>query len=317
MVQKLKQILGPGPFAMVTAGLFFSGMAVLVKAVSVTIPLFQVTFFRAAVSAVIILVAMLHRKISLRGQNQKLLLVRALAGFTAMCLNFYALSQINLGDAAVLHQTTPFFVMILSWLVLREPFYRSLWVLTLLCFGGIAIVMRPTGYIVNLGGMAALASAVFASAAYVSIRHLHKTDSFWTMAFYFMATAAILSFPPMLATWKSPTALEYLMLIGTGLLGTLGQLFMTYAYKHEEASWVAPFAYAGVLLSFLWGILFFKEVPSLFTIVGAILTVAGGIGILLVKKNVRVPIPPALPDTAFGDEGEAGGENKGLRDPAV
>jgi len=285
---------------MILAGLCFSGMAAAVKAVSASVPLFEITFFRAGIAALIILGAMLKRGVSVKGSNQKLLMVRSLAGFTAMCLNFYALSVIDLGDAAVLHKTTPFFVMLLSWFFLGEKFFRSLLGLTLICFAGILVVLRPTGDLFNLGGMAALASAVFAASAYVSIRHLHKTDTFWTMAFYFMATAATLSFPPMLATWVTPSWVDLVLLFATGVFGTLGQLLMTYAYKHEEASWVAPFTYAGILFSFLWGILFFYETPSPWTLFGATLVAGGGIGILLVKKTLRVPIPPALPDTAPG-----------------
>jgi drug/metabolite transporter (DMT)-like permease len=210
-----------------------------------------------------------------------------------MCLNFYALSMINLGDASLLHQTTPFFVILFSVFFLGETFYRRLLMMTLLCFIGIGVILRPSGNLFNYGGLAALASSLFAATAYVSIRHLHKTDSFWTMSFYFMTAAAVLSIPPMLTHWVNPTGMEWLFLIGTGLTGTLGQLWMTYSYKYEAASFVAPFAYAGVLFSFLLGILFFEEVPSAMTLLGAALTVGGAIGILLIKKGLR----PALDDT--------------------
>jgi drug/metabolite transporter (DMT)-like permease len=269
---------------MIGAGLAFSVMSGFVKAVSERIPVFQVTFFRGAVSAVIILTVMLVKGISLKGENQKILLVRSLSGFTAMSLNFFALSKINLGDASLLHQTTPFFVILFSVLFLGEAFYRRLLWMTLLCFIGIGVILRPGGNLFNYGGLAALTSSVFAATAYVSIRHLHKTDSFWTMSFYFMATAAILSAPPMLTQWVNPSATEWLLLIGTGLTGTLGQLWVTYSYKYEDASWVAPFAYAGVLFSFMWGIVFFKEVPTWLTLVGATLTVGGAIGILMIRR---------------------------------
>jgi drug/metabolite transporter (DMT)-like permease len=290
MVQKIKQWVGVGPLSMIGAGLAFSVMSAFVKAASVHIPIFQITFFRAAVSAVIILIATKLKGIRLKGENQKILLVRSLSGFTSMCLNFYALSQINLGDASVLHQTTPFFVILFSVLLLGEKLYRPLLLITLVCFAGISVVLRPSGHLFNYGGMAALTSAVFAAGAYVSIRHLHKTDSFWTMSFYFMATAAVLSAPPMVTNWVNPTGREWLLLVGTGLTGTLGQLWMTYSYKHEHASFVAPFAYAGVLFSFLWGVWFFNEVPTVLTLLGAGLTAGGAIGILLVKKGMDPPL---------------------------
>ncbi len=287
-----------GPLAMIAAGLFFSMMAVLVKKLSQTLPIFEVIFFRSAVSALIIFFAMVRFGIRIRGSNQKVLLIRSFSGFTAMCLNFFSISQIQLGDASVLQQSTPFFVILFSWVFLGESLHRSLLGLTLVCFTGIALVLRPSGELFNLGGMASLVGAIFAAGAYVSVRHLHKTDTFWSMAFYFMATAAFLSLPPLLVTWKTPNWEEGLMLLGTGIFGTLGQLLMTYAYKQDEASWVAPFAYAGVLFSFLWGALFFRETPGVFTLLGALLTVGGGIGILRLKKNSGLPIPPALPDTS-------------------
>jgi len=295
MVQRLKHLIGPGPFAMLLAGLFFACMAVMVKKVSGSIPVFEITFFRAAVSALIIGIGIFKKGISLKGSNQKILMVRALSGFTAMCLNFYAIGMIKLGDAALLHQTTPVFVMILSWIFLSEKFYPSLLSLIFITFMGVALVLRPSGEVFNLGGGAALLSAVFASGAYVAIRHLHQTESHWTMAFYFMFAAAVLSLVPMLLTWKTPTLSEAAMLVMSGIFGTLGQLFMTYAYKHEEASWVAPFSYAGVLFAIVFGIVFFEEVPDGWTLFGAMLIVLGGVFLVRLKNSVRLPIPETNP----------------------
>jgi drug/metabolite transporter (DMT)-like permease len=92
--------------------------------------------------------------------------------------------------------------------------------------------LKPSGEVVNLAGLAGLAGAIFAAGAYVSIRQLHQTDSFWTMTFYFMAVAALLSLAPMLMTWKTPTPREWILLLGSGLCGTLGQLLMTLSYKN-------------------------------------------------------------------------------------
>lgn len=292
---KLKKVLGHGPLAMSCAGLFFAGMAAMVKQVGQTIPLFEVTFFRAAVSALIIGLAMRAQGASLVGKNQRLLIVRALSGFAAMSLNFYALAHIGLGDASLLNQTSPVFVMAFSWCFLGEKLHRHLLALTLLSFVGITLILRPTGEVFNLPGGAALLSAVFAAGAYVSIRRLHQTESFWTMAFYFMAAAALLSVVPMLFTWKTPSMTQLLLLIGSGAFGTVGQLLMTYAYKHEEASWVAPFSYMGVVFSFILGIICFDEHPDRFTLLGGALTIAAGIATLRLRRGVRLPFSAVIP----------------------
>ncbi len=287
MKEKIFSQLGKGPIAMILAAFFFSIMVAMIKELSKNtgISVFQMTFFRAGVSALILLIIMKSRGISFWGKNQKLLVFRALSGFTAMCLNFYAVTQIRLGDAGVLHQTTPFFVILLSAFLLKEKIKISMIFLTSLCFFGIAIILRPSGEVLNTGGLAALASALFAASAYVSIRHLHQTDSFWTMAFYFMLVSTVMSFFPMCQSWQTPDFKEWTLLISIGVLGTLGQLFMTYAYKHQAASWLAPFAYFGVIFNFIWGFLFFEEKPSSLTLIGAVLTLGGGIGILLLKPK--------------------------------
>ncbi|MFO1464536.1 MAG: DMT family transporter [bacterium] len=295
MPRSLRNLLQHGPVAMVASGLFFAVMGAMVKSLGREIPLFQVTFFRAAVSASLLGTVMWRRGMSLRGKNQRLLLIRALSGFTAMALNFYALARINLGDAAILNQSSPVFVMAFSWFFLGEKFYRSLLWLTLLSFLGITLILRPTGQVFNLAGLAGLGGALFAAGAYVAIRQLHQTDSFWTMAFYFMVVAALLSLPPMLVTWRTPTARQWTMLIGSGVFGTLGQLLMTLAYKNEEASWVAPFSYAGVLFSFTLGVVFFGERPDALTLLGAVLAIGGGVSLVALKNRVRKAELPELP----------------------
>jgi drug/metabolite transporter (DMT)-like permease len=274
-----------GPLAMLISAFFFAVMGACIKALGREIPLFEITFFRAGVSAVLLGAVMLNRGIPLKGKNQGLLLIRALSGFTAMSLNFYALAQIPLGDAALLNHSSPIFVVLLSWFFLDEKLSGLLVLLVLLSFVGILLVLRPSGNVFNLAGMAGLGGAVFAAGAYVAIRQLHQTDSFWTMAFYFMVAAALLSLPPMLATWVTPNWKQTLLLVGSGLFGSLGQLFMTYAYKNDSASWVAPFSYAGVLFSFVLGMIFFGDSLDLTGTLGAILTMLGGVALLFFKSR--------------------------------
>ncbi|MCB1215623.1 MAG: DMT family transporter, partial [Deltaproteobacteria bacterium] len=235
MRKKIINFLGPGPASMILAGLCFSLMAALVKKLNNDfVPISQIVFFRAGVSSLILLSFMLPKGIPLLGRHPKLLLLRSLSGFTAMVLNFYALKKIPLGDAAVLQQSTPLFVLLLSVVFLKETFLKNLLFWILLSLIGILLVLRPSGEIFNLGGLAALSGAFLASVAYVSIRQLHKTDSALTMAFYFMAVASLLSLGPALWFWVQPTPLQLLQLIGAGLLGTGGQLLLTYAYKHDQ-----------------------------------------------------------------------------------
>ena len=63
---------------------------------------------------------------------------------------------------------------------------------------------------------------------------------------------------------------------------------MTRAYSTTQASVIAPFEYASLPISILWGFLFWREVPTLMTLAGAALTLASGM-YLLVQDQKKKP----------------------------
>ena len=62
--------------------------------------------------------------------------------------------------------------------------------------------------------------------------------------------------------------------------GGLAQMLMTEAYRHAEASMVAPFEYTSMILGIVVGYLVFGDVPTLNTLVGGAIVVAAGIFII-------------------------------------
>jgi drug/metabolite transporter (DMT)-like permease len=68
--------------------------------------------------------------------------------------------------------------------------------------------------------------------------------------------------------WVWPSVTEAALLVGAGVLGGLGQIFLTSSYRYADASLVAPFDYASMLFSVLIGYFIFAEVPTQATLVG-------------------------------------------------
>ena len=67
---------------------------------------------------------------------------------------------------------------------------------------------------------------------------------------------------------------------GLGLIWSLWAYFMTRAYSVAQASVIAPFEYASLPISIMWGFLFWHEVPTWLTLAGAGLTLASGMYLL-------------------------------------
>lgn len=268
---------------MTLSALGFSMMGGLVKKTFGSIPPTEAVFFRAFVALPILIPWMAYKKIPFFGQNNRILLLRSLAGFTALCLNFIATAKIPLAEASILNQTSPFFVAILSSIFLSEKVSSQLWFLIVLAFIGTLLIVNPTWGEINIFSLMGLSSGFFAAVAYVSIRQLHKSDSPFTMVFNFMLLSSVLSLLLFHRHFIQPSLTNMIFLIGAGIVGTLAQLAMTEAYKHAPASVVSPYSFCGVLFSALWGVFFWGELPGVVQALGGILIIFCGVGIAKIK----------------------------------
>ncbi|TIM55731.1 MAG: DMT family transporter, partial [Mesorhizobium sp.] len=87
--------------------------------------------------------------------------------------------------------------------------------------------------------------------------------------------------------------------IAAGFCGGLAQILMTAAYRHAEASVVAPFEYTSMLLGIVVGYLAFGDVPTVHMLIGGVIVVAAGIFIIwrerqlgLERARTRQATPP-------------------------
>ncbi len=272
---------------MIAASLGFSIMGSMVKWVAPRIPFMEAVFFRAIISVVCIAPLMVRNKHSFIGNKPFLLVIRGLSGFIALSLNFYATYKITLADASILNQTSTLFVAFFSLFLLKEKVPMQLIIYIVCSLVGATLIVKPAANLANIPGLMGLASGFFASIAYISIRKLHETDSFFTMVFHFSFISAVGSFLFMIKDFVSPTPLEWFALIILGLAGTAAQLLMTAAYKYAEASIVSPYLFFTVIFSALWGGFFWKELPDHWSLLGAVLIIACGVAIMRLQKQNR------------------------------
>ena len=220
------------------------------------------------------------RGASIRPVNLTLLFWRSLAGFIAMVCYFWALSQVPLATAAALLYINPVLVVLLAGVLIGERVPRGTLPLTLIAFGGVALIMKPSMEGSELGAIAALVAGVMAAFAYLAVRKLRETDTTESIVMSFSVFCVLGAapfafsgafgdpFPDAPSTWM------LFVLVGLGAAG--GQLAMTEAYRLERASVVGPFSYATVIWSALLGWAFFDEALDPLSTSGiALLLVAG------------------------------------------
>src|SRR3990167_7611324 len=76
--------------------------------------------------------------------------------------------------------------------------------------------------------------------------------------------------------WVWPSRFEAALVVAAGVLGGVGQIFLTSTYREADASLVAPFDYASMLFALGIGYFVFAEVPTWTMMAGAGLVVTAG-----------------------------------------
>jgi len=78
-----------------------------------------------------------------------------------------------------------------------------------------------------------------------------------------------------------------------GLMGTIGHLFLIFAYQRAPASTLTPYLYAQIAFAMLGGWLVFAHVPDETSLVGmALIAVCGAAGAWLTVRERHEAIEP-------------------------
>lgn len=273
---------------MILASLLFSWMGVCVRFASQTIPVSEIVFFRSIIGLVLILPVMLLQKAPFKGHRPLVLCTRGVTGFFALALYFYAVSKIPLATAVTLNYTSPLFVALLAPLILKERFHLRVFLLIVLGFLGVVLIVRPTPQMDLHGACLGLISGVFAAFAYLCIGSLRRDHGSLTIVFYFFWVATLMALPWALPVFEVPNLRESLYLLGTGVFATIAQVLMTKAYRIGTTAGASAYSSSIVLFSLLLGIIFWQEIPDLFSIVGGGLVVLSVVFISRFEKVQEV-----------------------------
>jgi drug/metabolite transporter (DMT)-like permease len=264
-----------------------SGMSACVKYLGSDIPSGETIFVRGLISIVVLafVASRMEGLKLLKTRNLRSHALRSLSGTASMFSLFLALTLIPLAKVTAITFTAPMFLTVLAMLFLGERIHRYRWTALAVGFVGVLIMVGPSlsfGGSDSLGVTVALGAAVFSAIAVMFLRGMSSGggEHAVTITFYFSLTSMVCAAFTALAGWPMPTAGQWLFIGLAGLFGVLGQLFMTFSYAHAEASMIAPLDYTNMIMSVGFGYLFFDEVPSTATWVGAPLVIAAGLLIL-------------------------------------
>ena len=259
------------------SALSFALMAATVKFLG-DMPIPEKIFFRNLLGAAAVFYIIKKRGKSFKVNNKKFLALRLITGVLGMVSYYYALSEIHLSDAVILHKMAPFFVILFAAFFLGEKIKKPQYIALVLAIAGAIFVIKPRFDSSVIPSLIALGSALFSGVSYTVIRYLKNSDSPQVIVFYFLAFLTIIMFPFMLSGYfVMPTPIEWVALILLGVFGTAGQLLMTNAYHFAPAGELSIYTYSNIIFSTFIGLVVWAEIPDYLSIIGGVLIIIAGI----------------------------------------
>ena len=243
---------------------------VVIKFLGNEYTVFQLAVFRniAGVIPLFILILFTKEYLSVfKNLNNKFIFLSFLRGLGFLSMNiFIFISVINLefATAMVLTFSSPFFIVILSIIFLRDKVGIYRWSAIFIGFFGVVLIMQPTSDIFNFYSIFPILTAIAWAFTVIILKFIpdgHSTAKIQLYTLTFNVIGGVILF--LITTGHSDikNIQDFFLMTLTGILGGTAAILFIYSYRLISASKMASFEYFGIPSSFLLGWLFFNEAP--------------------------------------------------------
>lgn len=259
-------------------GAFLSSADAVSKLMAETVPALQITWLRyAAFSVIMLAIAIPGGMAMLKPRRLRLQLLRGLAVTVSSVLFVSSLKYLPIADATATSFISPLFVTALSIPLLREKIGWRRWTATIIGLIGVLIVVRPGGAGFQLAALLPMLSASAWAFALIFTRMMSATENpvttlTWSAVIGFLLLSLLQPFG-----WQPLTSEAIWLGVFVGVASTIGHWFVILAFRHADASLLAPFAYLQLLWASIFGFLMFAVLPDRFTWLGAVIITGSGL----------------------------------------
>ena len=281
-----------GFFYMFISVCAFSLMDVLVKW-SDAYPVGQVLFFRGFCGIIPILFLIpKDRFLDFYKTTRPFLhFKRCLSGLIALVSIFIALRNLPLATVVSISFAAPIFTTIFSIFFLSEKvgFYR--WLAILIGFIGIIVITEPGFDSLNVYYIYPIIFCLGLSYVAIAIRQLSTTEPVWLISLNFSLAITVMSLFTIPLGWVMPEFVDLFLLCMIGFLGGFANLWLSQSFKLSEVSLVSPLKYLALVFGIIFGYLIWDEIPTIKTLLGALLVVFSSLIILRREIYYKKKIP--------------------------
>ena len=263
----------------------------------------EIVFFRNLIGVMIILYSLKHTPPKLKGSKFHMLITRGLFGFTAMILFFYTITIIPLGEAITLNKTSPLFVTILAYYLLKERLNKATIFAVIIGFLGIILITKPFGVNISYEHFLGILGGFFAAAAYTTIKKIKDIYDARVIVLSFVGIGSLLPaiFFLIAPYIEAPKSIEFLfptftlpstlwiwfLILFMAVISTISQWLLTKAYSLSNVSIIGVISYTNIPFAIGFGWMLGDKFPDFYTFLGIGLIILGGLLVGRAKKDTN------------------------------
>lgn len=250
----------------------------------------MIAFWRNAIALPILIIGMIiFGKIHLMKTTRPIAqATRALFGTTGLIMAAWTFQLMPITEGVVLSFSSPFFVILLSYPLLKEKVGVYRITATLVGLIGVVVMIGFDSSVLTPKGIAVgMAFAFFNGLVLVMLRQLGRTEHALTTVFYFLVFGLIITtFYVPFTDVIIPEQPYWPYLLGLGIVGLSSLIFKTESFRHAPASVIAPISYSILIWSAILDFIIWNHIASPNIWLGATIIIASN-GIILWREYAK------------------------------
>lgn len=222
-------------------------------------------------------IIMKKNNISFKTKNKKLLILRTIIGTLGVAAYFYGSTKLPLVQVSLIEQLSPVSVMFASIIFLKEEVKKENFLFVIFTLTGAIIAIKPTSVNFNVYSLFILIDVIMTGLLMVVLRQLMTHgENEDRIVFYYAIYSLIFMLPLVFIYGFNPGGFfNLIILVLIGICFTFKQIIRALAVKYLEANQAGIFRYLEIFFAIIFGLVFFKEYPDIYSIIGSMIIILG------------------------------------------
>lgn len=261
---------------MLIAAAFVAGSTLFAKSLGVAgMHPFQVSSGRFIFALAALCVASLILRPKIIKPNLPLHTLRVLLGWLGVTCMFAAVAVMPVGEATAISFLNPIIAMILAIPLLGEKVGPWRWAAAVIAFAGALVLIQPGAAAFQPAALIALLGALFMGAEVITIKRLTRVEKPLQILLINNAIGVVMACTAAAFVWVSPAPIQWVQMMGTGVLMVCAQACFLNAMGRSDASFAGPIFYATLVFAAFYDFVIYGVVPVPMAIVGAVMILSG------------------------------------------